>query len=78
MNYDGKDAPVTGTNAVGETITSTRIDARTIRLVMKTAGKVMTTQTSVISSDGKTRTATTIGVNAAGQKVHNISVYEKQ
>jgi len=78
MNYDGKDAPVTGTNGAGETVSSTRIDARTVRLVMKTAGKVMTTQTSVVSPDGKTRTATTIGVNAAGQKVHNIGVYEKQ
>jgi hypothetical protein len=38
----------------------------------------MTTQTSAVSSDGKTRTVTTKGVNASGQPVNNVAVYEKQ
>jgi len=31
-----------------------------------------------MAADGKTRTLTTTGVNAAGEKVHNVLVYEKQ
>ena len=38
----------------------------------------MTTQTSTVSSDGKTRTVTTKGVNAKGQPVNNVAVYERQ
>ena len=33
------------------------------------------TQPSTVSADGKTRTVTTKGVNAAGQKVNNVAVY---
>ena len=54
------------------------VDARTVRSVTKKAGKVTLTQTSVVAPDGKTRTLTTTGVNAAGQKVNNVAVYEKQ
>lgn len=77
-NFDGKDAPITGNNPDGDSVARTRIDAMTIRSVTKKAGKVTRTQTSVVSPDGKTRTVTTTGVNAAGQKVHNVAVYEKQ
>jgi hypothetical protein len=31
-----------------------------------------------VSSDGKTRTVTTTGMNAAGQAVNNVAVYDKQ
>jgi hypothetical protein len=77
-NYDGKDSPITGANPDGDTVARTRIDARTIRSVTKKGGKVTVTATSVVAPDGKTRTVTTTGVNGAGQKVHNIAVYEKQ
>jgi len=77
-NYDGKDYPVTGNSPNGDTLARTRVDARTIKTISKKGGKVTTTQTSVVAPDGKTRTVTTTGVNAAGQKVHNIAVYEKQ
>jgi len=76
--YDGKDCPITGNSPYGDTVARTRVDARTIRSVNKKAGKVTATQISVIAPDGKTRTLTTTGVNAAGQKVHNVTVYEKQ
>jgi hypothetical protein len=33
---------------------------------------------SAVSSDGKTRTVTTKGANAAGQQLSNVAVYEKQ
>ena len=77
-NYDGKDSPVTGNNPDADTVARTRINATTVQTISKKGGKVMTTQTSVVSSDGKTRTVTTKGVNASGQKVNNVAVYEKQ
>lgn len=77
-NYDGKDAPVVGNNPDMDTVARKRINPSTVRTISKKAGKVMTTQTSVVSSDGKTRTVTTKGVSAKGQKVSNVAVYERQ
>jgi hypothetical protein len=77
-NYDGKDSPVTGDNPDADTVARTRINPTTVQTVSKKGGKVTTTQTSVVSSDGKTRTVTTKGVNAGGQQVHNVAVYERQ
>jgi hypothetical protein len=77
-NYDGKDSPVTGNNPDADTVARTRIDATTVQTVSKKAGKVTTTQTSAVSSDGKTRTVTTKGMNASGQQVSNVAVYERQ
>jgi hypothetical protein len=31
-----------------------------------------------VAADGKSRTSTTTGTNADGQKVHNVAAYEKQ
>jgi hypothetical protein len=77
-NYDGKDAPVVGDNPDADTVARTRINASTVQTISKKAGKVTITQTSAVSSDGKTRTVTTKGVNAKGQKVANVAVYERQ
>ena len=77
-NYDGKDSPVTGNNPDADTVARTRINATTVQTIAKKDGKVTTTQTSAVSSDGKTRTVTTKGVNASGQQVNNVAVYEKQ
>jgi hypothetical protein len=77
-NYDGKDSPVTGNNPDIDMVARTRLDASTVQTVSKKAGKVTTTQTSAVSSDGKTRTVTTKGVNASGQQVNNVAVYERQ
>jgi hypothetical protein len=77
-NYDGQDVPFVGDNPEADTVARTRIDASTVQTVSKKAGKVMTTQTSTVSSDGKTRTVTTKGVNAKGQPVNNVAVYERQ
>ena len=60
-NYDGKDSPVTGNNPDADMVARTRINANTVQTISKKGGKVMTTQTSVVSSDGKTRTVTTKG-----------------
>ncbi len=62
-NYDGKDNPVVGNNPDADMVARTRVNANTIQTISKKGGKVTTTQTSAVSSDGKTRTATTKGVN---------------
>ena len=77
-NYDSKDSKVTGNNPDADTVARTRIDASTVQTISKKNGKVTTMQTSTVSADGKTRTVTTKGVNAAGQQVNNVAVYEKQ
>ena len=77
-NYDGKDNRVTGKSPYGDAVAVERVDPRTIRLTSKLAGKVMTTQTIVVAADGKTRTTTTKGVDAKGQKIESVSFYEKQ
>jgi hypothetical protein len=76
--YDGKDAPVTGNSPYGDTTALTRVDANTVRTVYKMHGKVTVIQTSVVSSDGKTRTVTTKGTNPMGQAVDNLSVYDRK
>jgi len=77
-NLDGKDMSVTGNNPNADTIAAKRIDANTLELVNKKGGKVTTTQRNVVAADGKTRTVTTTGTDAQGQKVNNVAVYEKQ
>lgn len=77
-NYDGKDNRITGNNPDADMVARTRINATTIQTISKKGGKVTTTQTSAVSADGKTRTVTTKGVNAAGQKVNNVAVYDRQ
>ena len=76
--YDGKDIPLTGNNPDADTTVRTRINATTVQMVLKKSGKVTITQTSTVSSDGKTRTVTSKGVNAAGQPVSNVALYERQ
>jgi hypothetical protein len=77
-DLDGKDAPISGNNPNADTVTVKRIDANTLESVSKKGGKVMTTQKNVVAPDGKTRTVTTTGTNAQGQKINNVAVYEKQ
>ena len=77
-NYDGKDSAVTGNNPDADMVARTRTDPNTVQTISKKGGKATTSQTSAVSSDGKTRTVTTTGVGANGQKVNNVAVYEKQ
>ena len=77
-NYDGKDNPVTGKNPNGDVVALTRVNPNTVKLVKKMGGKVTITQTSVVSSDGKTRTVTTKGTNVLGQPTDNVTVWDKQ
>ena len=77
-NLDGKDTPITGNNPNFDMVAVKRIDANTLESVNKKGGKVTITQRNVVSADGKTRTVTTTGVDAQGQKVNNVAIFEKQ
>lgn len=77
-SYDGKDVPIAGNNPDADTVARTRISANVVETISRKAGNVVTTQQSTVSADGKTRTVTTKGVNAAGQKINNVAVYERQ
>lgn len=77
-NLDGKDSPITGTNPNADTVAVKRINPNTMELVYKKGGKVTTSQKNVVAADGKTRTVTTTGTDAQGNKVNNVAVYEKQ
>jgi hypothetical protein len=75
--YDGKDNPVTGSPDFNS-IALNRIDAHTVESTAKKDGTVMLTSRTVVAHDGKTRTLTSKGKNAAGQDVNNVVVYDKQ
>jgi len=77
-NLDGKDSPVTGNNPNADVIAVRRIDPRTLESVSKKGGKVTITQRNALAADGKSRTVTTTGTDAQGQKVNNVGVFEKQ
>jgi hypothetical protein len=56
-----------------------RLNARTTEYTIKADGKVVNTGTVVVARNGKTQTLrTTSGTNAKGQKVHNVTVWDKQ
>jgi ribosomal protein S18 len=75
--YDGKDYPVTGSDAY-DAITLKRINDHTSHATLKKSGKVVSIARRVVSKDGKVMTLTITGTNAKGQKMKNVAVYEKQ
>jgi hypothetical protein len=76
-NYDGKDYPVAG-QPDWDAIALKRIDASTVEMSRKKAGKVVQTVTRVVSKDGKVYTSTAKGTNAKGETINNVLVFEKQ
>ena len=80
---DGADHPWIGTidgkpNLTQDAVSFRQLNANTYHVENKLKGKVVTINHIVVAADGKTRTSTTTGTNAAGQKIHNVVVYEKQ
>ena len=75
--FDGKDYPVTG-DATSDSRAIKQIDDRNYELTIKKDGKVRMTGKAVVSADGKSRTVTVSGTNAAGKTVTSTSVYDKQ
>jgi hypothetical protein len=76
--FDGKDNPVNGAPAPNTTTAFKRIDARTLETQGKVSGKPTVATRVVVSSDGKTMTATQTGQTPQGQAIKNVIVLEKQ
>ena len=89
-NYDGKDYPqhTVATLATSlsshirprldRTISYKRIDAYTVQIVQKQGDEMVAKSTRTISRDGKTMTDRSDYINAAGQHVTDVLVFEKQ
>jgi len=75
--FDGKDYPITG-SPTGDMRSYKRVNDRTLTFAEKKGGKVVTSGRVVVSVDGKSRTVTTTGTNASGQKISTTAVYDKQ
>ena len=75
--FDGKAYAVTG-DPTSDTRSYRMINKNTLSLTGKKGGKVTLTGRIVVSRDGKTRTVTTSTTNAAGKRVTNVAVYDKQ
>jgi len=75
--FDGKDYPVTG-DPNSDTRAYKQINDHTLDLTVKKGGKVTTSGRIVVAADGKSRTVTTNGTDAKGNKVKSSAVYDKQ
>ena len=75
--YDGKSYPVTGVPAY-DASSYKMINDTMAEMTRTKAGKVIQMTIRVLSTDGKTLTFTTTGVNVNGQQINDFSVYEKQ
>ncbi len=76
-HYDGKDNKYTGSPDY-DTIALRRTSPNSTESDLKMNGKVVQTTKTVISKGGKTRTNTVSGVDAKGQRVNIVAVFEKQ
>jgi hypothetical protein len=74
---DGRDYDVQG---VEEYITYaySRVDDRTLQIILKVDGNPVASSRVVLSTDGRSLTTTTSGTGAQGQKVTSVTVYYKQ
>src|SRR5215831_930368 len=75
--FDGKDYPVKG-DANRDAVSLKKIDDHTLEITNKKAGKVTGKIRAVYAPDGKSRTETLTGTNAQGQKVENVTAWDKQ
>ena len=75
--FDGKDYPVTG-DSTSDTRSYKKLDDHSLLLTNKKDGKPTLTGRITVSADGKTRTVSTSGTNAKGEKVSSTAVYDKQ
>ena len=74
--FDGKDYPVTG-DPGRDAVSVKKIDDFTLEITNKKAGKATTIIRAAYARDGKSRTETTTGTNAKGQKIENVTVWSK-
>ena len=75
--FDGKDYPVKG-DPNRDMVSLKKTDDYTLQITNKKDGKTTNTIQAVYARDGKSRTETATGTNAQGQKVKNVTVWDKQ
>jgi len=76
IKLDGKDYPI-AEDPTRDTVAMKKIDDYTTEEINKKGGKVTTITRTVYAKDGKSRTATTTGTNAEGQKVNNVAFFDR-
>jgi hypothetical protein len=75
--FDGKDYPVTG-DPSADMRSYKKVNPHTLAITNKKGDKVTITGRSVVSADGKTRTATLTGSDSKGKKYTSTIVFDKQ
>ena len=75
--FDGKEYSIIG-SPFADTVAYQRVDSNTLKGIARKAGKVVVSETAVVSEDGMTLTATYSGTDATGKPVSGIAVLEKQ
>ena len=75
--YDGKDRAITG-DPDADVLSTRRIDPFLSEFTKKRAGQAVITGTCAISRDGRTMTIASKGINARGQMIDDVAVFEKQ
>jgi hypothetical protein len=75
--YDGQPHPLTG-NPNADSRNYTRVDANTVISASMKGGKLLQVTIIVLSPDGRTITTTGRGIDAKGQPVNSVAVYDKQ
>lgn len=75
--FDGTDREVTNV-ATPTTRVYKWVNDTTQEWVTKVMGRATTTTRAVMSADGKVLTLTTTGMNAAGTRVNNVQIFERQ
>jgi hypothetical protein len=79
VKFDGKDNPIMGSMPSGaDSIAAKRIDSNNYEATLKKGGKVIGMSKVTVSKDGKVTTVDSKGTNAAGEKTHDVQVYDKQ
>jgi len=75
--FDGQDVAWAG-NPDADTASPKKIDDNSYENTWKKGGKTTVTTKAVVSKDGKTLTVNQTGINAKGEAVNNVAVYNKQ
>jgi hypothetical protein len=73
---DGSDQPVTG-GPNFDSVSTIQADRHTLIRTERRGGKVIGNTIATVAADGKSFTAESRGTNPAGQKYHNVTVWER-
>lgn len=74
--FDGKDYPVTGDTNNSRSVKM--VNEHSYKVATKSGDKTTLSGAIAVAADGKSRTVTLHGTNAAGKKITSTAVYDKQ